>query len=292
MTHPDAPVRYGAVVLTQGRRPEDLRAAVESLLAQRDVTVDVAVVGNGWQPTGLPPGVTAVGLPENEGIPAGRNAGVPHVTGELLMFLDDDAVLPDPGFLAEAARRFRADPRLGVIQPRVDVRGGGVAPRRWTPRSRVGDPRRSGMAFSLWEGAVVIPRQVFDEAGGWPAPFWYALEGHELAWRVWDTGRRAVYAGDLVAEHPLTPFTRHAEYYRLYARNRVWLARRNLPVVFGVPYVLSWSLLQVLRSWRRPTALLTYARGLREGLTTPTERRPLRWRTLAAMTRHGRPPLW
>ncbi len=285
-------MRIGAVVLTQGKRPDDLRAAVWSLLRQRDVVVDVVVVGNGWEPTGVPPEVKTLGLPENVGIPAGRNAGVPHVQGEVLMFLDDDALVPDPGFLAEAARRFAADPRLGVIHPRVEVHGGGEPPRRWTPRSRVGDRTRSSMAFALWEGAVVVPRDVFEAAGGWPATFWYALEGHDLAWRVWDTGHTVVYAGDLVVEHPLTPFTRHADYYRLYARNRVWLARRNLPVVFAVPYVLSWAGLQVLRSWREPKALLTYARGLLEGLTTPVERRPLRWSTIATMTRHGRPPVW
>ena len=67
--------RYGAVVLTMGSRPADLDRGLRSLLAQRDVDLDVVVVGNGWQPTDLPDGVKAHGLPENLGIPAGRNAG-------------------------------------------------------------------------------------------------------------------------------------------------------------------------------------------------------------------------
>ena len=50
----------GCVVLTMGNRPAELRRAVESLLAQQGVTVDVIVVGNGWQPTGLPEGVKAL----------------------------------------------------------------------------------------------------------------------------------------------------------------------------------------------------------------------------------------
>ncbi len=91
------------MVLTQGRRPQELRRAVDSLLAQRDVDVEVAVVGNGWTPTGLPDGVRAVALEEDAGIPAGRNAGVPHVDGELLFFLDDDARLRDDDALARVA---------------------------------------------------------------------------------------------------------------------------------------------------------------------------------------------
>jgi len=46
--------RYGVVVLTMGKRPAELHAGVASILAQRDVEVDVVVVGNGWIPTGLP----------------------------------------------------------------------------------------------------------------------------------------------------------------------------------------------------------------------------------------------
>lgn len=292
-SRPDgAEIRYGAVVLTQGKRPEELRAAIDSILRQRGVTLDLVVVGNGWEPTGLPPGVRGLGLPENVGIPAGRNAGVPCITGEFLFFLDDDEVLADDDLLAEAARRFTRDPGLGMIQPRIDVLGGGEPPRRWTPRSRVGDRTRSGMAFMVLEGALAVRRDVFESAGGWADPFWYSLEGVELAWRVWDTGHTVRYEADLVAQHPLTAVTRHAEFYRMSGRNRVWLARRNLPLPFGVAYVVSWAGLQVLRSFRRPATLLAYLRGTWEGLRTPVGRRPLKWRTIARMTRYARPPVW
>src|SRR6218665_603800 len=48
---------------------------------------------------------------------------------------------------------------------------------------------RSSPVFSCWEGAVLLPRTVFEEVGGWAEPFFYAHEGIELAWRVWETGR-------------------------------------------------------------------------------------------------------
>ena len=282
----------GVVVLTQGRRPAELAGALTSVLAQRDVRLDVVVVGNGWEPTDLPPGVRGLGLPEDVGIPAGRNAGVPQVSGELLLFLDDDAALSGPTFLAEAARRMAADARLGLLQPRVDVLGGGVAPQRWTPRLRVGDRHRSSPVFSVWEGAVVARRTAFDAAGGWPAPFRYAHEGIELAWRVWDAGFEVRYAGDLAATHPLTQVTRHADFYRLNARNRVWLARRNLPWGFAVPYVAVWSAVQVVRSRRAPATLVPWWRGWVEGWRTPAgPRRPLRRDTVLRMARHGRPPV-
>lgn len=284
------------VVLTQGTRPAELRRGLESVLAQQGVVTDTVVVGNGWDPATadppLPAGVRWLALPENVGIPAGRNAGVPLVTGEWLFFLDDDADIPSPTFLADAVAKLRADPGIGMLQPRLRVPDGGPAPRRWIPRIRKGDPERSSNVFAVLEAVIVMPRAVFERAGGWAAPFFYAHEGIDLAWKVWDQGKRVWYAGDLVAEHPSVSPTRHSYYYRLNARNRVWLARRNLPAVLVPLYVGSWTGIQLLRWFRKPAVLRAWFGGWAEGWRTdPGERRPLRWRTVARMTAAGRPPI-
>jgi GT2 family glycosyltransferase len=282
---------FGAVVLTLGRRPDDLRRALDSLLRQRGVALDVVVVGNGWEPTGLPAGVRGVGLPENRGIPAGRNAGVPAVEGELLFFLDDDASLAEPDALERVAREFAAQPGLGLLQLRVAPRDGGEPPREWVPRLRAGDPTRSSDVTAVWEGAVAMPRAVFDAVGGWPADFRFVHEGVDLAWRVMDVGYRVRYAGDIVALHPSEKEApRHYSFY-FGARNRVWLARRHLPLPLAIAYVATFALrtLPRMRSRRR---LRDAARGYRDGLRGPCgPRKRLRARTLWRMLRAGRPPL-
>ena len=80
---------WGCVLLTTGSKPAELELALASLRRQT-VPADIFVVGNGWDP-----GPLGIHLPVDDGIPAGRNAGVPHVGGDLLFFLDDDAWLPD-----------------------------------------------------------------------------------------------------------------------------------------------------------------------------------------------------
>ena len=283
--------RVGAVVLTMGNRPDDLDRALASLLGQTGVELDVVVVGNGWAPVGLPPGVRAHPLTENLGIPAGRNAGVPLVEGDLLFFLDDDARLPHDRVLATMARQFADDPELGLIQPRVVDPEGRPAPRRWTPRLRVGDPGRSSPAMSVWEGAVAMRREAFDYANGWPERFWYAHEGIELAWRVWDAGFHVRYDGEIEVHHPAIQPTRHAEFYRFQARNRVWLARRNLPLPVGVLYVLSWVLVGGSRL-RSRVAVAETLRGYWLGLTQPGgRRRPMSWSTVGRMLLAGHPPI-
>jgi GT2 family glycosyltransferase len=288
--------RVGVVVLTMGTRPEELARGIRSILDQEQVALDVVCVGNGWDPASaepaLPTGVKTLYLPENLGIPAGRNRGVPEVTGDVLFFLDDDAFLPSARFLADGCCMLAERPEVGLIQPRVVDPSGTVSPRRWIPRIRKGDPAHSSNVFSCWEGAVLMPRAVFEATGGWADAFFYAHEGIELAWRVWDTGHVAWYAGDLEAGHPVIDPARHAYYYRLNARNRVWLARRNLPAVIVPLYVGSWTAIQMLRWARNPSALRAWFAGWRAGWREyPGERRPIRWRTVWRMTLAGRPPV-
>ena len=278
-------------MLTQGKRPEELRRGLESLLAQEGVDLDVVVVGNGWAPSGLPDGVRGVERETDEGIPAGRNFGVPHVRGELLFFLDDDASLARPDALARVAEKFAADPRLGLVQLRVDPAEPGPAAREWVPRLRVGDPTRSSDVTHVWEGAVAIPRRVFEAVGEWPAAFRFVHEGVDLGWRVMDAGYRVRYAGDVAALHPPYAPARNEYDHYFGARNRVWLARRNLPPALGALYVATYALrtLPVLRTGARARAAL---RGYRDGLRQPSgPRRRLHVKTLWRMTRAGRPPV-
>jgi GT2 family glycosyltransferase len=281
----------GAVVLTQGRRPAELAAALDSLAAQQGVETQVVVVGNGWKPSGLPEGVASVALAEDVGIPAGRNAGVGAVAGELLFFLDDDARLATPDALARVAARFAAEADLGLLQLRVDAADGGRPPRDWVPRLRVGDRGRSSDVTAVWEGAVAIRRALFDAVGGWPDAFVRAHEGVDLAWRVMDAGYRVAYAGDIAVLHAAYATAPHDRSIYYGARNRVWLARRHLPIPLAALYVGGFALrtLPVLRSRARARAAL---RGYRDGLRTPCgPRRPLRVKTLWRMTRAGRPPI-
>ena len=282
---------WDCVLLTQGKRPDELRRGIDSLLRQRGVDVRVTVVGNGWDPVGLPDGVRTVHLPENLGIPAGRNAGIREADRPLLFLLDDDADLPDDDTLLRLSTMFESDATLGLVQLRVVDPTGVASPRRQVPRLRVGDPARSSDITSFWEGACAARRRVFDEAGLFPEPFWYAHEGTDVAWRVMDAGYRVFYAGDLVCHHPAVAPTRHSYYYYLSARNRVWLARRHLPWPFVVVYPLTWLFITLARE-RSPAALKDVLRGYRDGVIKPCgRRRPVRWRTVWRMTVAGRPPV-
>lgn len=287
--------RVGCVVLTGGGRDAALERAIVSLQDQEGVAVEVAVVFNGTPASALPTGARAVELPEPVGIPAGRNAGVEAVAGELLFFLDDDAALRDRDTLAAVAARFAAEPDLGALQLRVDVDGDGPPARTWVPRLRVGDRTQSSDVAALWEGAVAIRRSAFEQAGGWPADFRFVHEGVALAWAVMDAGLRVGYAGDLAVLHPPLavggPTSRRPEWAYYAARNRVLLARRYLRLPLGVLFVASF-MARTAPGLARAGLVRPAVRGYRDGVRGPSgPRRKLKVSTLWQMTRAGRPPI-
>lgn len=280
----------GAVVLSMGDRPVELARALGSLLDQRNVHVDVVVVGNGWAPVGLPPSVRSVTLSENVGVPAGRNVGAAEARGDVLLFFDDDLEFDRDDVLATAAAAFDADPTLAVLQPR-SVGTDGVTARRHVPRLRVADPERSGDVVWFWEGCSFIRRTAFDAAGGWAGEFWYGHEGIEMAWRAIDAGGRVRYAADLTVRNPpAVPFRGPRQRY-LDARNRVWVARRNLPYPLAVLYVATWMVVTFARAGGLGAARAA-GRGFIDGARLPAgRRRPISWRAAWRMTRLGRPPI-
>jgi GT2 family glycosyltransferase len=282
----------GCVVLSMGTRPGELDRALRSLLAQRDVDLDIVVVGNGWQPSDLPAGVRSVGLADNVGVPEGRNVGAREVRGDVLHFFDDDAEWPDLTALAAIAHRFEVDPDLGVLQPRAVDPDGGATARRHIPRLRVAGAERPGDVGWFWEGCSFVRRTCFEQCGGWPGQFFYGHESIELSWRAIDRGWRVHYAADIAVHNPEAEAFAGADRAFTNARNRVWVARRNLPHGWREAYLVVWSLITLARV-RSAASAVTGVRGFAAGWREdpgPDRRRLSRvgaWR----LTRVGRPPI-
>jgi GT2 family glycosyltransferase len=284
-------VTVGCVILTLGDRADDLSRAVTSVVTQRNVKVDCLVVVNArTAPTAGEPSARTYVTGRNIGIPAGRNEGAQRVSGDVVLFLDDDAQLTDDALLRTAVDRFSADPQLGILSLRIVDPDGRPGARRHVPRLYVGDPAVGSEVTTFLGGACLVRRAVLDEVGGFPADFFYAHEETSLAWRALDAGWRIRYAGDLTVSHPVTPPARHAHYHYLTARNRVLLARRHLPWPIATAYVTVWAVASLVRAKR--SGVVPTVRGFVEGFRHPRgARETMSWRTVVRMTRLGRPPI-
>lgn len=295
ITGPIAPVipitrrlrhRITVVLLTQCDRPAELERAVASVRSQRGVNAHVVLVVNGAEPPSSDLADQVIGLSDNIGIPGGRNIGAAASNADVVLFLDDDAELQGEDHLAGILERFDADPDLGALAVRI-VDEEGATQRRHVPRVGSGSAERSGRVTHFIGATCAVRASAFDSVGGFDPRFFYAMEESDLSWRLLDRGWSIWYAADLTTFHPRTTPSRHHDHLRFQARNRFWMAWRSLPRTVFAGHLLTWTAISAAR--REPLGVVL--RGYREAWADRPTRRPMRWRTVARMTRIGRPPV-
>jgi GT2 family glycosyltransferase len=283
--------RLSCVIITMGTRPAELARAIASTEPLRADGMELVLVGNGADLPTVDGGVRTIRLPANRGVAAGRNAGLAASSGDVVMFLDDDGWFSDPGIGTHVAARFAADPRLAVLAFRVDDPDGGPGARWHVPRLRADSGRSSGVTTFVGTG-FAVRRSAWLAVGGLPELFFFAHEETDLAWRLIDRGYTLEYDAGARMCHPPVPNARHSGWYRYDGRNRVLLARRNLPWPLAVVYVLDWFLVTMMRERRSKDALRAWLGGFAAGWRLdPGGRQPISLRTIWRLTRLGRPPV-
>ncbi|MFJ3904223.1 glycosyltransferase family 2 protein [Streptomyces sp. NPDC090025] len=287
--------RVGVAVLTMGTRPKELRALLASVDRQDERATRVVVIGNGAGSLAeLPEGVHGVELPENRGVSGGRNVAIETLRAfgdvDVLVDLDDDGLLVDTDVFRRMCDLYEADPALGIVSFRIADEHGETQ-RRHIPRLGAKDPMRAGEVTTFLGGGHGLSMTMLDQVGGWPEDFFFTHEETDLAWRALDGGWTVRYEPELLLQHPKTSPARHAVYYRMTARNRVWLAKRNLPAPLVPVYLGVWTLLTLARTRSLP-GLGAWFAGFFEGVRRSAgTRRPMSWSTVWRMGRLGRPPV-
>ena len=275
-----------------GNRPADLRAGLESLLAQRDVVLDVVVVGNGWEPIGLPDGVRgarAAGQPRHPRRAQRRRRRGRRATcsSSSTTTRCSRATTCSSRMAAQFARRphARADPAAGG-RPRgprgaaaLDPARPGRRPRAQQPRDERlgGRGRHAPDAPSTTRAAGRNPSGTPTRASSWPG----------------GSGTRASTCATTAASRCTTrrssrPGTPSSTATRPATGSGSRGATCPLPV--GAAYVAAWAAIGGSRL-RTGEAVRETLRGYRIGLAEDGgERRPMSWRTVWRMTRAGHPP--
>lgn len=280
------------IILTMGDRPKQLADAVASIRgSQCDSDGDILVVFNGTAPVELE-GVRTLHLDSNLGIPGGRHAAMLETSADIVFFLDDDARVQG-SWPPEALRMFAQNPHLAVISARI-VDEDGETSRRHNPRVGRRGQNISGQAPTFLGGAAAIRRQAYSAAGGYWPQIWYGHEELDLSWRLIERGWHIHYEPKFVINHPRTEVSRHATGWWHSGRNRVWIAKRNLPVAVAAMHVLFWL---ALGSWRAPAGHCRHSfmkgwwAGWRDTNWGSATRQPIAWKTVVQLARIGRPPI-
>lgn len=276
------------VVLTMGDRQRELANALRSLTTGRKGDPEVVLVVNGGPGLAeVPPGVTVIVLPENLGIPEGRDRGLAAAGGDVIGFLDDDAVLL--GDQRQVTGAFERSSDLGAVALRL-VDDGGETARRHVPRLGAKGATRSGPVATFLGGACAVRRSAYVDSGGYFTQLFYGHEELELSWRLVDHGWSIEYLADCLVRHPKTAVGRHPEGWRRTGSNRVLVARRTLPRPVSVVHALVWLVLGAARApdWN---TRWSYVAAWLAAWRRPIDRAPIAWNTVWELARLGRPPV-
>jgi len=212
--------RLSVVVVSWGR-PRALARCLTALGQMRSTRVEVIVVAD---PDGL---AVARGVPladrlvllpqKGENISAARNAGLAAAAGEVVGFIDDDAV-PEPVWaeaLLGAIDTGFADAVTGPVLGRngISLQWGrmavdAVGRDRWLAE---GEVPGAGETPKLHGTNMAIRRSVLTRTGGFDTGFRFYLDETDLARRLSAEGVAIAYLPDMVVHHGFAASARRNE---------------------------------------------------------------------------------
>jgi GT2 family glycosyltransferase len=180
-------------------RWDSLCAAVASVRAQTVRVLETVVVidhhpGLMAKAAGELPGVTVIANTGVRGASGARNAGAAASRGEMLAFLDDDAIA-SPTWLESLLPHFK-DPDVVGAGGRLEPLWKTHRP-QWFPQefdwavgcSYLGMPESATTVRNVWSNTMVVRRQAFDAVGGFRDDFgkiggWSRPEDTDLCLRA------------------------------------------------------------------------------------------------------------
>jgi glycosyltransferase involved in cell wall biosynthesis len=143
-----------SVIIPTFRRPRELREAIDSVLAQSEVTVEIVVVDDSPEGSAREvverlndPRLTLLINPNpSGGFPSVvRNLGWPRAKGDFIHFLDDDDIVP-AGHYAAVKEAFAAHPEAGLVFGKIEPFGSGPAEQLAQERVFFADAARKAAA--------------------------------------------------------------------------------------------------------------------------------------------------
>ncbi|TQM63881.1 glycosyltransferase family 2 protein [Humibacillus xanthopallidus] len=271
-------LRRSVIVLGFGPEPllEDALNAIDADCASDD---EIILVDNGIQSRAVrqdawPVRVRVVGDGENSGFAGGCHRGSDAAEGEILVFVNSDAILRR-GTL-DALTRGTLEPGVAIacgcllLADQPDLVNSVGNPLHFSGISWAGACGEPAVDHEIEQdvtvatgGLLAMNRDMWNALGGFDEMYFAYNEDTDLSLRAWLRGWRVLYVPDAVAEHHYE-FGRSPLKMYLVERNRLVtvltdypdrLLRVVLPAMFGMEALLlvqallqGWSA-QKLRSW-------------------------------------------
>ena len=195
-----------SVILLNWQRPHAVHLTLAGLRQQRFEPFEIVVVGDRAHPPEGAEDVVWVQADEPN-VAAARNLGIAAASGEILAFIDDDAV-PEPGWLSQL---------VSALNRSADMAGGLViGPSGWRSQWDARDlmatgedvPTGQGLCPKLSGTNMAMTRTALAAVGGFDPGFAYYHEDSDMALRMHCAGRVLAWVPEAVVHHDYAASTR------------------------------------------------------------------------------------
>lgn len=178
-------------------------------------------------------GATVICNAENQGFGTACNIGAGASSGDLLFFLNPDARLKAESLdeLVSATVRY---PNAGILAPRIINSQGQLFLRQksilyWTwPWDRKIDPIKDTPVNYVQGSAMLFPRNVFEEIGGFDTNIFLYFEDDDICFRTRTSGYEILYVHNAIVYHEGGKSTAPTENLSKFKEYHSWKSRRYL----------------------------------------------------------------
>jgi GT2 family glycosyltransferase len=280
------------VIITKDRRSEVVEC-LNSVRKQDYPNKQIVLVDNGSSDGSASairtefPEVRLIALETNHGVAGGRNRGAAAADGEICVFIDDDARLSDTRATRRIVRYFEDDPKLACLALKVCDAVSGLEDYRATPRADKCIAQYDYPCAYFCGAGFALRRQDLLDVGMFWERLVYSGEEIDLSYRLLDRGYRLHRTNSVVVLHGNVPSGRQpGQQSYFYARNRCWVAVKNLPWLYACTTTGLWWGYAILTSITKGETCLA-ARGIWDALrglpSVLQERRPIGRDTVQAV---------
>jgi len=188
--------------------------------------------------------------PENLGVAGGRNFGVEKSNGDILLFIDDDAVFENKDVLNIMVENYKSK-NCGILAFKSKDFTTKKLNRNEFPHRNDEYLCREKFSTYFFVGVGhAIRRDIFLRVGGYPDDFFYGMEEYDLSYKAIDAGFDIIYDSNIVVLHKKVIDGRQATdlILRKYSINKIKVAYRNLPLCYLLSHVFLWIVKYLIHS--------------------------------------------
>lgn len=285
-------MKLSFIVLTY-KRGDLLQKCLNSIYQQENLPrpYEIIVVDNGGDAVVIPPMDSSIQLrlerpTQNLRVVGGRNRGIELAQGEILVFIDDDAVWHQTNDVARILELMDANPKFGAIamhslqpvtgKPMMDE----FPHPNKTALMNVSIPAETPYFYGYGHA---LRAAVLKITGAYPERFGSYAEEVDLSLRIIEAGYTIVYDPQLAVYHHRSDLGRPVQgehFWRVNTLNKSRMAWRLLPMPYPLTTMAAWSF-RTLYKTKQPGIVWSVCRDLwRERKLLRQERQPIRRETV------------